>query len=192
LGKPSENALPIATGTVHVAPLTASANPGLSLTLAAPVNAGPNELLEILIAFRVTGTADSIFGNSVELLGASDVSGSGAITVIESKCIAGGFSASPEDCTGTFVDLVVFDLGPVADRFEAVTFSPVFDLQVVADLAVDGGPEGLANLPSGGGAALRFNLVNSVPEPSTASLLAIVLMTTGFSAAFEGARHSRL
>jgi hypothetical protein len=192
LGESSEDALPIATGAVNVAPLAAGANPGLSLTLAAPVNAGPDELLEILIAFRVTGTTDSILGNSVELLGASDVSGSGAITVVESKCIAGEFAASPENCTGTSVDLVVFDLGPTADRFESVTFSPVFDLEVVADLAVDGGPEGLANLPSGGGAALRFNLVNAVPEPSSASLLAIVLLTTGFSAAFERARPSRL
>jgi hypothetical protein len=47
---PPEDVSPLPAAAVNVAPLTAHANPGLSFTLAAPVNAGPDGLLTAALA----------------------------------------------------------------------------------------------------------------------------------------------
>jgi hypothetical protein len=173
------DATPIDPGGVSVTPLTSGA-PGLAFTLGTAATAGANQLLEILIAFRAAGTSDALFrGNSLALLGDSEVSGDGAITVVEDKCLGGVFASPPTGCSAIPLNLVVFDVEGASDRTESASFSPVAALAAVADLVIDGGPDGSAFLGAGGGTALRFNLTGQVPEPSAISLVTIALLALG-------------
>jgi hypothetical protein len=174
-------ATPIGAELVNVTPVTSSGNPGLSFTFLESISAGTDELLELLIGFRVAAPGASISGNSAELLGTS-VNGDGAITLVEDKCIGGLFGSPPTGCSGTPLTLIAFDIGIDADLFASSPFAPAQALDVLADLVLDGGVEGSASLAAGGGAQLRFETVNQVPEPASAALLALGLFAFAVSA----------
>jgi hypothetical protein len=178
-------ATPIDPGGITVTPLT-SGDPGLAFTLGSTATAGADQLLEILISFRAAGTGDTLFrGNSLALVGESQVSGDGAITVVEDKCLGGVFATPPTGCGATPLNLVVFDIGSDADAFESASFAPVAALAAVADLVIDGGPGGFASLAAGGGTALRFAIAGQVPEPSAVSLVAAALLVLGFAVTLQ-------
>ena len=149
--------LPAAVGVV---PLNIPLNPGLRFDV--NLNAGARQWLDIVIGYNVTGAP--IVGNTLSMSGAS-VTGDGAVTVVEDKCLNGSFAAAgPFACTGTAAGLVTYAVVGEAMLVDSLRFAPVNRIGVFKDIGVDGGLAGSASLIS------ATNTFQVVPEPSTVCL----------------------
>jgi hypothetical protein len=161
------SAIPMLATTV-VTPIPHSGNPGLLFDFGA--SAGPGELLQALFAFSVSVDPGGNPISSVSLsLASSSAIPDGVNTAI--LCLGTLDPACP-----TPDPIILFDIG-IEDELDGARALPlVTDLDLVADVVVDGGTAGSANLSS---MTLRFLEVQVVPEPPLvvpliASLLALV------------------
>lgn len=146
---------------IDISPLNVLSNPGFNFVL--NMNAGLGESKEILIGYIVSGGVFT--GNTLSMTG-STVSGDGAVTVIEDKCLEGDFGPDGvTGCNGIPRNQIVFDIGIEADLFQKMSFGPVSRINVVNDIVADGGVGGASSLLS------VTNQFNAVPEPSTLALI---------------------
>jgi hypothetical protein len=153
-----DGAIAIDPSAIRVTPLSGSSGVGFEFGLDVAAEAG--ELLEVLIAYIVSGAP--IPAANVALLG-STVGPDGANTAITDLCLGGD---SAFFCTGTPATLLAFDIGDEADLSDLQSFSGTGLIGVVTDVAVDAGLAGSASLEG------VTNLFRPAPEPSTLLMLA--------------------
>ena len=166
-------ATPIPATGITVTPIVLPGDPGLLFS--AGWVAGPGVTLDSLIFYTVETGGALIKDNSLGIAGVA-TTGTGIVTVAENKCLGGLFSPSPFGtlCTppGTpMVTLFVFDTPGFFDVFDTIVFSPVAFIDVIKDITVSGGFEGIASLSA---VSQQFSQV--VPEPSTFVLFGSALL----------------
>ena len=159
----------MAFSAISVNPFASAGSVGLDFAVDA--TAGPGELFENLISYRVTGIGSTLIGASLFFSG-SGSSGDGVASVVENLCIAGLFLGMDgvSSCSGSAQNLIVVDVGGSPDPLVSLAFAAVGSLAVVTDLAIDGGPDGTAQL---GSASNRFfaGAPAAAPEPGPIALL---------------------
>ena len=158
------NVTPVAVGTTAV-----------GLDFGVNASATPGTLFEDLISYRVTGIGASLNGASLFFTGSStDAGGNGAVTVVENLCIGSLFlGADGVSGCSTPQNLIVANSFNSADPPVSLTFLPVALLDVVTDIAIDGGSGGFASL---GSASNRFQIaaIDAVPVPEPAAFLLVI------------------
>jgi len=165
---------------IGITPLSTPGHTGFEFGL--NLNAGSGELLEFLLAFNVSGAA--IARNTISLTGAT-AAGDGAVTLVEDKCLGGTFNpGSFIGCSGIPATLIAFAIEVDAELLQQLVFAPTGLIGVVADIAVDGGPNGTASLTS---ASVMFQ-AQTVPEPGTLLLIGGVLIGIGLSRGLRSVR----
>ena len=159
-------AVPIDPSLIQMTPGGSAGTPTLQLDFAASAAAG--ELLEAFFHFSVS--APTLFGYGVALASAS-ATGDGVVTATQDVCPDGTFyPVSPIGCPTAASALITFlteSDSLLSDQAAFGSAASFFD--VFTDVAVDGGLEGSASL---GSVTLSFG---TIPEPSTAALLAVGL-----------------
>jgi hypothetical protein len=148
-----------------------SMNPGFRFDVNGHAPAG--DIFERVIGYSLSGPG--FLGSQLALTG-SDVSGDGAVTVLEKGCLGAAFGAG-QFCSGIDAPLGAFDLGPFGQQLnDSTSFARTTLLGTIVDITVDGGTGGAAGLTS---ATTRFTAApvsSSVPEPATLTLLALGLV----------------
>ena len=163
---PPIGATAISPAAIGVTPLASASNPGLLLALDITVTAG--QFLDAFFGFQVS---DTLTGASLVMAGAS-ATGDGAVTVIEDLCRGATFSGVV--CPGDSSTQIVFATEVDSDTAEATSFPGVGLLGVLADIGVDGGPTGSAELAT---VTLRFETgAAAVAEPSSLVLLPLAML----------------
>lgn len=162
--------LDVSTGATAISPdditvnfLNGPSGPGLVFQL--NLNAGPGDVLEVLISYQVTGIP--LIGNSLSIAGAA-ATGDGAVTAVEDKCLDGTFGNGVLGCTGTPDTLIVFSIEFDSLLSDQLTFQAVPTIGIVTDIVIDGGPSGTASL---GSVTNQFSTAPTQAVPEPASLL---------------------
>jgi hypothetical protein len=162
---PTGSATPISAAAINVTPLDVAGNPGLRFDLNTTAQAG--DVRQAL--FGYLASAPAFTGSRLSIAG-TNVSPDGAVTAVQNTCLGGTFALGQSGCTGSEATLIAFDIGVDADLNALLAFGPVALIGIVNDFVVDGGIEGLAVF---GSASNQFTTAAAVPEPATASLLAL-------------------
>ena len=160
-------AAPIADSNVLVNPLGA-ANPGFRFQVNSQAGAG--DFFDRVIGFSLSGPG--FLGSQLTLSG-SNVTGDGAVTVLDNDCLGAAFGAG-QFCSGIDAQLGGFDLGFFGQQLtDSISFASTSPLGVIVDITVDGGTGGTAGLTS---ATIQFTptpQATAVPEPATLTLLSL-------------------
>ena len=160
-------ATPISPDAITVNVIDGASGPSLVFLL--NVTAGPGDLLEAIFGYQVTGA--SLVGNALSMSGPT-VTGDGAITAVEDKCLNGTFASDVTGCSGTPATLIVFSVDGDSFLSDQLTFPGVPLISVVTDITIDGGLSGTATL--NGSVTNEFTTGSGpqpVPEPTSLLLL---------------------
>ena len=165
----------ITSSSVTLTPIAGSGGIGFALSSGASITADTSDLLELWFGFRAMGTG-GLTGNTL-LLGTPTVSGDGAITIVEDKCLDGTFSSPSSGCSGVLVTQIVFAIEGDSELQAAATFAAASFFDVFVDLVIDGGTNGSAQLgPQLSEVRVAGNGSTAVPEPPTIASLALALL----------------
>ena len=187
---PAGSATQIASNAVTLTPITGAGALGFAFSSGTAIAAGPGDLFELWFGFRATAAGGSgLTGNTI-VLGAPTVTGDGAITIVEQKCLEGAYDTTTGLCgSGTPLDQIVFAIEGDSDLEETATFAPASFFDVFIDLVVDGGLSGRAELgPQLGEFRLASN-ATTIPEPATVALLGFALLSLATSRRFSRRRR---
>lgn len=159
-------ATPIPTGAITVTPFSSAAGSGFLFGF--DVSSDANFLRELLFGYQVSGAG--LNGATLEMAGAT-ATDDGVVTGVQDVCIGGTFSPGLGSCSGVPNSNVVFAIDGDQLLSSSLLFASASFLDIVNDIAIDGGLTGSASLT--GNVTNRFAVAAAaVPEPTSVLLLA--------------------
>jgi hypothetical protein len=159
-------ATPIPTNGISVTPFNSAT--GIGFLFGFDVSSDATFLRELLFGYQVSGAG--LNGATLEMSGAT-AADDGVVTGVQDVCNGGVFSPGLGSCSGVRNSNVVFAIDGDQLLNSSLLFASASFLDIVNDIAVDGGLTGGASLA--GNVTNRFAVAAAaVPEPTTGLLVA--------------------
>jgi len=156
----------IPTGAISVTPFSSSS--GVGFLFGFDVAADATFLRELLFGYQVSGAG--LNGATLDMAGATAFD-DGVVTGVQDVCIGGVFSPGLAGCSGVRNSNIVFAIDGDQLLSSSLLFASASFLDIVNDIAIDGGLTGSASLTCN--VTNRFAVAAAaVPEPTTGLLVA--------------------
>jgi PEP-CTERM motif len=173
-------ATPINPALIQVTPL---GGPLIGFQFTVNQDAGGGDLFESIFSYTASLAT---FSTAQLLMAGATATGDGVVTVVEDVCVGSLFGPGISGCpAGAQRTNIVFAIEGDSDNSESAVFPPNTFLNVVNDLAVDGGLAGTASVASFTNLFAAAPAQTVVPEPATGLLLA-----AGLGVVWRRARRS--
>ena len=154
----------IAPGSITIAPVGGTTNPGLTFTFSQTASTG--QTLEAIFDYMISGAAYTM--DTLTLSGGSET-GNGDVTDTQNFCEGGSFGPDGVDgCTGP-ANGALITVDGAQNMDQSLLASPLL-LSITDDIIVDSGGVGSA---SAGTFVDQLNATTGVPEPATYLLFSV-------------------